>query len=180
MQRALILATLLATSGMASAGTYLGFGVGPAAAVSDDNNALAPSGRTWHALVGYRFGHLSIEGGLSEYGVVEPAASKTANAAFDVDQVSLSARYSIPLSAGFEAFGRGGIQHTGIGNDSAVHDVSGNGLLLGAGIEYRLNFILADASIFLDYTYSKADLSGDRDNYGFSSRIWTLGLTVGI
>jgi hypothetical protein len=179
MKRALILATILITSGVASAGTYLGLGVGPSVAANGNNDTLQGDGRAWHGLVGYRFGHLSLEGGFTEYGLAIDG-TKQSNSTYDGTELSASLKYSIPLSAGFEAFGRGGLQHTGISNDSGAHDVSGNGVLLGLGVEYRLNFVLADASIFLDYTYSKANVTGDRDNYDFSTRIWTLGLTVGI
>ena len=59
--------------------------------------------------------------------------------------------------------------------------MEGNGYLLGVGAEYRLDLTIASGSIFIDYTYNKAGFQDDRmRQIDLSSRMWTLGLSVGI
>ncbi len=180
MNRALAAVMFLAaTSSVASAGTYLGLGIGTAPAISENTDRLSSDGRSGRFLLGMRFARISVEGSVGDYDVlISPAG--TAMPYGTAYQASAALKASFPLGNNFEAFGRGGVQHTWINADDGVHDVSGSGYLLGAGFEYRLNLLLGQGSIFVDYQYNKAKLEGDRLAFDASTRMWTLGLTLGI
>jgi hypothetical protein len=98
----------------------------------------------------------------------------------DAYQASAALKVSFPLGNNFEAFGRGGLQHSWIRSARSDNNVDGNGYLLGAGFEYRLNLLIGQGSLFVDYQYNKATLTGDRLRFDQSTRMWTMGLTVGI
>lgn len=182
MKRALLTVTLLAAlSGTASAGGYLGLGIGTAPAMSEDPDRLEADGRSAKFLAGSRFGQVSIEGALGGYGTL----LETQDGGF-VDygtalQAAAALKLSLPLGSGFEVFGKGGLHHTWINDDRRdERSVSGNGYLLGAGAEYRFNTGVAAASIFIDYQYSKANLEGDALAFEGHTRMWTLGFTIGL
>src|SRR5258706_16301036 len=73
MRIALVFAALLATGSIASAGTFIGLGIGTAPSVSDSNDApYASDGRSARLAVGYAFelktGRLAVEGAYSGFG----------------------------------------------------------------------------------------------------------------
>ncbi|MBA3455215.1 MAG: porin family protein [Deltaproteobacteria bacterium] len=183
MKRTLLVAALLiASTGVASAGLYGGLSVGPGAAVQDDMFDLESPGRAVRLLGGYRLGRLSAE--ASVFGnTLRDFASH------DVEhrQVALLGKYNFPLGSNFELFGRAGLQHTWLTlhEGGGGHSFTGSGIILGPGVEYRLNFVAASASIRLDYTISyvggaESDTYGGTDDLSFTSGQWMLGFTVGI
>lgn len=183
MKRAALAVTLLvAATGSASAGTYVGLGIGTAAAISEDTERLDGDGRSGKALLGMRFGNISVEGAVGKFGTaITTVPGDPARFFGDQWQASISGKLSLPLGNNFEAFGRVGLHRSWISAEREEQDVSGDGYLIGAGIEYRLNLVVGQGSIFLDYQYNEADLEGDRLKFpGASSRMWTLGLTVGL
>ncbi len=166
----LLVAGLMAISTTASAGVYVGLGVGTEPGINDEMARTAvPVGRSLRGLGGIRFGRFSIEGALNGFGVV---VNRHANQ--DVFQLSAAAKYNHPLGDGFEAFGRAGLERTWLNN------FSGNGFLVGAGFEYRLDLLITNASLFVDYTIHHATLTDTRGQVGETSRIWALGFTFGI
>ena len=180
MRSLLALALVAATPVAASAGTYLGLGVGTNASghISNDANSMTTDGNhSGRALIGIGFGHLAIEGSGTRYTM--PFAGRS------TDDTSLAAqlKYSLPLGNNFEAFGRGGLQRTYLSAPGLMNGgTSGNGWVLGGGFEYRLNLVATAASIFVDYTHSQTsfDWGAGRQPLDATATMWTLGLTVSI
>ncbi|MGE3545650.1 MAG: outer membrane beta-barrel protein [Kofleriaceae bacterium] len=170
---------LLAMSGVANAGGYVGAGVGDAPTVETDRNYEA-AGRSARFLVGYRFplkiGAASIEGAYGGYG-----ARGSGGGEIDGRELSASGKYNYPLGSNFEVFGRIGVQKTSLTSQKdAMYDLDGNGILIGAGLEYRIDLGAASGSLWLDYTHRSAALEGERNSTDYTARMWTLGLTVGL
>jgi hypothetical protein len=177
MKTAFVVATVLvASSGVAKAGGYLGLGIGTSPAVSEDAFDAGPDGRTGRILGGFRFGRFAVEGNIGVYSVQANAGVVH----YGVRQLAVAGKYSLPLQDRFEAFGRVGLQHTSLDRDheGSDYDLSGKGFLIGAGIEYRLDLGVAAGSVFLDYTYNRASLEGRYATTDFTTRMWMLGATI--
>jgi Outer membrane protein beta-barrel domain len=180
MKSALLLAAgLLAISAIsttAAAGGYLGLGLGTQPGVNDEmDTKAAPVGRSLRGIGGLRFGKFSIEGALNGFGVIVPNFGDK-----NVYQLSVAGKLNLPLGNNFEGFGRAGVERTWLGLDDERYDFAGNGFLVGAGFEYRLNALISNASIFVDYTIHHASLENTRSTVDETSRIWGLGFTIGI
>jgi len=182
MKNGLLVATGLAAGLLAgaprpaSADGYLGLALGSEPGVNDDFAAFAqPTGRSLRGLAGLRFGNVSLEGALNGFDV---------NTLYTGDRtvyaLSAALKLSIPLENNFEAFGRAGLERTWLNVDDPQFDLTGDGWLAGAGFEYRLNAILANASLFIDYSVHRTTLESDRQKADVTSRFWGLGFTVGI
>jgi hypothetical protein len=177
MKRACLVATLvLASTPLATAGGYIGIGIGTSPAMTDDSADLnlAADGRSGRLLVGSRWGQISFEGALGKYDVLSPGRQP-----FELYQGSIAGKASFPLGNGFEAFGRLGLQRTWLVNPIGSFDKDGNGFLLGGGFEYKFDVAPTRLSLFVDYQYNAANLDGDRGPVDVSSRMWTLGVTLG-
>lgn len=181
MKRALLVATgmaagvLTAYSPTASAGGYLGLALGTDPGVNDDMAQVAtPSSRSLRGLGGIRFGNLALEGALNGFGVTANGADRR------VFQLSGALKLSLPMGSGFEGFGRAGIERTWLNVDDERYDLAGNGFQVAAGFEYRLNAVVSNASLFVDYTIHHATLTNTSGEVSETSRIWALGFTIGI
>lgn len=175
MKTALVLACL-AIPTAASAGSYLGVAIGTEPGVNDEfvQSVGQPSGRSLRALVGTRFGNLSLEGGLNGFTVLTNRfGEETAY------QLSGALKLSLPLGNNFEAFARGGVERTWLDQPEGF-DLSGNGYVVAGGFEFRLDAVLANASLFFDYTLHHAGLESPRFPVDETTRIWAIGITVGI
>jgi len=175
MKRA-CLATVLLVASMthATAGGYVGLGIGTAPAMKDDDNVLDSDGRSGRVFLGSRWSQISLEGGLHKFDVVSPGRQP-----YELYQASVSGKASFPLGNGFEAFGRLGLQRTWLVNPVGSFDKEGNGWLVAGGFEYRFDLAPTSLGLFIDYQFNKAKLDGDRGELGVSSRMWTLGLSLG-
>ena len=181
MNRALLATSLLlaASTGTATAGGFVGLGVGPSANVNGTDGLIGSGGRSVRLLGGFRFGRLAIEAAITgqnlafhDNGGDVPLAAK---------ELSLAGKYSLPLGSNFEAFGKAGVHRTWLSSDSGVRNVGGNGLLVGAGFEYRLSAVVASGSLFVDYTHFASTLAGDQYTFdGAGVGMWMIGFTVGI
>jgi len=176
MKSAFLLATgLMAISTTASAGGYLGLGLGTQPGVNDEMATTAtPAGRSLRGLGGMRFGTFSVEGALNGFGVITNRGDQS------VYQASVAAKLNLPLGNNFEGFGRAGLERTWLNLDDDRYNFAGNGFLVGAGFEYRLDIGIRNASLFVDYTIHHASLENTRGKVDETSRIWGLGFTVGI
>jgi hypothetical protein len=177
MRSLLAVAFVAAAASTASAGTYLGLGIGTAASghVGDDaSSQMSDGNRTGKFLVGYRFGRLSVEGAATRY------SQLYRNSVHDGTSLAAALKYSLPLGDNFEAFGRGGLQRSSL--STANGDLSGNGWLLSAGFEYRIDGVLAGASLFVDYTHNQTTYAGDPHSPSLdaSASMWMLGATLAI
>ncbi|HTL32566.1 MAG TPA: outer membrane beta-barrel protein [Kofleriaceae bacterium] len=185
MKRVLLAAMIVAaTSTVASAGTYVGLGIGTAPATSGDA-ALDENGRSLRAQLGYSFGHFAVEGVVNHANLDGTPWGYTSPGDMSWTTLGVAAKYNIPLGDKFEGFGRLGVQRTflSIENDPKFgsDDWAGSGLFGGGGFEYKMNLIAAGASIFVDYTIAHETLSSPKymqETYGLTSRVWTLGATV--
>lgn len=183
MLRSVLAVALVAATGVAAnAGTYLGLGIGtaPSLSSSDSMMAVQASGRSGKLLLGFRFGRLSIEGAAGRYSAFVDRYSYPA----DGTQLSAALKYSFPLGDNFEAFVRGGLEHTAIDMTEAIHDsdsADGNGYLVGGGFEYRLNAVIAGGSLFVDYEHVDTTLT-NKSNMTFdaSSGVWMAGVTLSL
>jgi hypothetical protein len=179
MKSALLLATgVMAISTTASAGGYLGLALGTQPGVNEELTTMAPNarpvGRSLRGLGGMRFGNFSVEGALNGFGVVTNRGDQT------IYQASVAAKLNLPLGNNFEGFGRAGLERTWLDLGDDRYNYAGNGFLIGAGFEYRLDIGISNASIFVDYTIHHATLADTRGKADETSRIWALGFTVGI
>lgn len=187
MKRAALAALLLAaSSSAASAGTYVGLGIGTNA-VSESSDRLVEDGRSARLTVGYSFRPMkynttfSLEGALDGYGL--GLLDRTSVVEIDAYQLSAAGKLNVPIADRFEAFGRLGLQHTTASAANAIYNTSGTGLLFGAGIEYRFTpGIGSGASLTVDYQLNKVTLSGDRfqgaSAFNILERQWTLGAAI--
>jgi hypothetical protein len=177
MKRALLVASgLLAISvTTASAGGYLGLGLGAQPGVNDElARVAAPIGRSLRGLAGVRFGNVSIEAALNGFGVIAGGGDQ------NVYQLSGALKLSLPLGNNFEGFGRAGLERTWLNVGDDRYNLTGDGFVVGGGFEYRLNAIVSNASIFVDYNVHHATLSYSTGTVASTPRIWGLGFTVGI
>ncbi len=194
----LVAAVLVGTSGVAAAGPYVGFALGPSPSLSNELSStgrpdgwhpvFGPNGRAGRLLGGYRFdalklGSISIEGALTAYGLTDTYHPERE---YGGRQAMLSGKYNYPLASGFEVFGRLGVHHTWITSDIDGDSTrSGSGFLIGAGAEYRFSLPMAKASLWLDLTYNPAKLDDARietetGSRSYAARLWMLGFTFGI
>ena len=184
MKRALLVATgLLAfTTSTASAEGFLGLALGTDPAMNDEMTTKVGAhalGRSLRALGGYRFTpNIAVEGALNGFGVSSGRGDQT------MYQLGVGARLNLPLGNDFEAFGRLGLERTWLNVGDPRYDLAGNGFMVAAGFEYRLTAVhpmLANASVFVDYTIHHATLQDERNNQvDETSRIWALGFMIGI
>lgn len=185
MRLAVIAAVLTASASVASAGTYLGLGIGPAAGVNGDAGAYGSgsfegAGRSYRLLGGFRVGRLAVEGSITGQDLLFTGNN---GMGFEGRELAVAGVYSHPLGSGFEAYGKLGIHRTWLSADGGfdgMYDVSGDGLLVGGGFALRLNAVLASGAVFVDYTHHAADLSGDRYAFEGGVGMWMLGFTFGI
>jgi hypothetical protein len=169
---------LVAASGTtASAGGYLGIGVGTNA-VSEATDKLLEDGRSVRLLGGSRWGRFAIEGMLGAFGL--GLADRSGAAPLDGYQLALAAKYSLPLADAFHVYGRGGAQRTWATGALSEYDVAGTGFLVGAGFEIDVRTGIGSGSIWVDYQVSRTALSGDRFDLEATTRQWTLGVTVAL
>ncbi len=176
----LAVALVAASASAASAGTYLGLGIGTAASPGGDVAAMSSDGnRSGRLILGTRFGRLSIEGAASRYSLF----NRSLAIPYDGTMLAGALKYSLPLGNNFELFGRGGVQRTWLTTDAQAREWSGNGWLLGAGFEYRLNLGLTGASLFVDYEHSSSTLETSSQmslKQDATIGLWTAGVTLAI
>jgi hypothetical protein len=160
----------------ASAGGYVGAAVGTEPSVNDDfvSTVGQPTGHSLRGLVGWRWGTVSAEGALNGFTVLTNGFHEQTAA-----QLSAALRVNLPLGDGFEAFGRAGIERTWLNQSSDGFDLAGNGYLLGAGFVYKLDAVLANAAVFVDYNIHHVTLESLRYNIDATTGMWGLGLTIG-
>lgn len=173
------LVTACVISNTASAGTYVGLGIGTAPSMGEAKDRLDAGGRSGKLFVGTRFGQFAAEGGIGRFGVLRLNNDRFIDYG-DAYQGFVAAKLSLALGNNFEAFGRAGLHKTWMGADPL--GTSGSGFLIGAGMEYRLNLAVGQGSIFVDYQFNSVnDLSGDRIKFDQASyRMFTIGATIGL
>lgn len=168
---------LAATATTASAGTYVGLGIGTSPATSGDVS-MGENGRSGRLQLGYRMGPLSIEGlgGRADL-------ARADGASYEWTTLGVAGRLSHALGSGFEIYGRLGYQHTSLEQPGGYDTFAGQGLMFGGGFEYRLNLLVASGSLFVDYNVQRStlDRAGSPSmQYDLTSRVWTLGAILSL
>ena len=169
---ALALALVGASSTVASAGGYLGLGIGTGPALGSDaaETSLDAEGRSVRLLGGSRFGRFAIEGAIGQFDA--RLADNDLGQPYSTYQAQIAGKFHLPLDGNFGAFGKFGLQKLWFNNtrDRSDLDVEGSGWLLGGGFEYRFGGVLGSVSLFVDYQYSRADVSGERLDWKTTSQ----------
>lgn len=128
----LVLASLVILPAAANAGGYVSAGIGSAPSLGGD--VAASFDGTGHSsgrvALGRGFGPISIEAGLAGFGVTAMGSSNEARAYSG--QVSAAAH--APLFLGLDLVARGGLERTWVSDDQ-MSEISGDGYLLGAGLD---------------------------------------------
>ena len=174
---AVLTATLvIAISGPAWAGVYVGLGVGMKPVVNDAMaDVAAPSGRSLRGLLGLRLANLAVEGGVNRFGVATADGGDQ-----QVYQASAALKLSVPLVSHVEGFARGGVERTWLGMGGDHPDLQGDGFLVGGGLELRVNAVIASMSVFVDYTVHHASLDSALTSVDATSQVLGVGVTVGL
>jgi hypothetical protein len=161
---------LCATASTASAGAYIGLGIGTSARASSDMTTMEGDGRSGRLMLGWRIGRFGIEGSGTRYDVW------VAGAPFESTQLAIGGKYGLPIGNNFEIFGRGGLQRTSLSAlSSGGYEAAGGGFYLGLGIEYRLPIAAVGASLFMDYQRAWTTFDNGMGEYDGVAGIWTLG-----
>src|SRR5262245_47518538 len=127
---------LAALASAAHAGSYLGLGIGGQASTDGGLVNYDTTGKHSARLVaGYRFGQVSLEAGLGDYGLTRVQSD------WNAWSLGAAAKLHLPLFAGFEAYVRAGLERTYLtqaGGDG-THDLTGDGWTGGLGVEYGID-----------------------------------------
>lgn len=179
MRLCVLAAVIAATTSVASAGTYLGAGIGTSASLGGDHTPYASNGRSGRLILGFGFGRIGIEANATRYGLARGTEG------FQATSLAAALRVGFPLGNNFELFGRGGLERTWLTTSGTDPEPSGNGWLLGIGAAYKVNLGITGASIFIDYThdetgFSFTDAHNQMGKFNQSAGLWTLGLTLAL
>src|ERR1041385_4991900 len=118
MSRTVLALVLVAASAtVASAGTFVGLGLGTAVSTTGDT-PYGGNGRSGRLEIGQRFSHLSIEGMASRADVSWDAGHADAQP-YTWTFLALAGKYNFVLQDKFEAFVRAGLQHTSFDQQNA-------------------------------------------------------------
>lgn len=177
MKTAALAATaVVAMSGPASAGVYLGLGLGPKPMLDDAMDSVgAPSSRSLRGVVGARLANVSLEGAVNGFDLATQRSGGQT-----VYQASAALKLSIPIVSHIEAFGRGGLERTWLRMGEDPANLRGDGFLAGVGLELRLNLVVASTSIFADYTVHRTSLESTLEKFDSTWQMVGIGVTVGI
>jgi hypothetical protein len=178
--RSLLLAVIVLSTGTASAGTYIGLGVGTGGDVNDSANAsYHADGRSARGVLGYRIGPFAIEGMYSGFGYVNANAAGTGQ--FDARSVQLAGKYSYALGNDFELFGRLGLLRTDLTSRDSATTTTGTGYTFSLGVEYRMDLLLTGLGVYVDYTRNQASFdTAAGAQLDQSAAMWTAGVDLSL
>jgi hypothetical protein len=189
MRRTILLAAtwLLAVTGSAHAGGYLGIGVHSEAGLGGDMAThFSSAGHDGGQLViGTRITRLALEGTLGGTGLTSTTAL---GGYMDYDALSagVDGKYFVPLAinGALEAFGKLGLQRTWLRTASIDGgggiDPTGDSWAAGVGLQYSFSLaMVAGGALLVDYTYQDMALHGERRALDGNVRTLSLGLQLG-
>lgn len=176
----LALVLVAATAATASAGGYVGLGIGNGAN-SSGGLSVHPAGRTFRLMGGYEIGRdvlhgrFAVEALGTRYDMVREDGHE-----YTGTTLALAGRYNFGLGYNFYLYARLGIQYTTLEPKVYEEPRSGIGVLFAPGVEYRIPIGAMALAFFIDGTVTHASMSdpsipnspavGD-----LTSTYWTLG-----
>jgi len=159
----------------AHAGTYVGVGLGTSARTDGDFARFGTNGKhSGRIVLGERIGQVSVEAQLNDIGLIYRGVDANATSLGAVGALHL------PLVSKLEGYVRFGLERTWLRGDSTVPDATGDGWTGGLGLEYRIDAVLANGSVWVDYTRHATKLTANSFAYDGTANAWTVGITVGI
>jgi hypothetical protein len=172
-------AVRIATAATASAGGFVGLGIGTAPGTTSGDQHYLEDGRSGRLEAGYSFGRIAVEGLVSRFDMIGPDG-----ATYTDTSLGIAGMYTLPLTDGFGVFGRLGYQHTTLSPDDyhPYPSHSGSGILFGGGAEFKLPLAAANLKLFVDYTIARSSVSPESHpdyEYSLMTRTWTLGAKLG-
>ena len=176
---ALVAAALLSVPAAAHAGGYVALGVGSAADTGGDLRGFSSDGHmSGRLMLGQRISIVSFEAGLAGYGLEPRSGGRDYNA----QSLGAALKLNLPLVAGLEGYGRAGVERTWLGTSGDQMAYSGNGYVVGGGLEYGFELPLTRLSVWFDWTRHGADLVPDGRGQTLDAQadLWTLGLSVAL
>ncbi|CAN5808897.1 hypothetical protein BH11MYX2_BH11MYX2_14320 [soil metagenome] len=179
---AVVIAGALAVPTVASAGTYVGLGVGPSPTIDAQNLTLDGYGRTGRFFLGYRILQFSVEGALTAASTAGNVTTSSSASDLDARYASIMGKYSHPLGNGFELFGKLGLQYSDYSVKDGTSDLKGSGLALAGGVEYHVFLGVGSIGLALEYGLSSATLQDNVSNAEtkVDTRQWMLSVSVGL
>jgi hypothetical protein len=153
---------------------YISLGIGsPATLGGDLEQKATPSDvRSSRLTVGKRFVGLSLEAGLSNYGLAMAGKS-----AFSGYALGAGLKFNLGLLGPVEGYGRAAMEHTWLrSQDSAMssENFSGNGWSAGAGLEIPIGRV----SLWGDYSRHSSNLYSSVRRLDSIASMWLAGLAV--
>jgi opacity protein-like surface antigen len=161
----------------ARADGYVAVGVGTGGSSGSSDGFVGGSRMSGRLMIGQRISLISLEAGVSGYGL----DGMVPNTSYDAVALGAGLKLNLPLFLGLEIFGRGGVERTWLeASERGMSDYSGNGYVAGAGLEYGFDLVVTEASVWLDWTRHGADLHGDDGDREARADLWTAGLSLDI
>ncbi len=164
----------------AHAGTYVGLGIGTGAQADGGFSKYGSEGRhSGRLILGYRFGQVSVEGDISDYGLTSSLGTVDWNAM----SVGVAGKLHLPITKMFEGYVRLGLQQTKVSTDasgSQTEPISGSGWMGGLGVEYRLNMLVSELSVWADYSRESTRFKAGNSQVDGTANMWMIGLSIGI
>ena len=171
LRSVLVLILVAGTAGSASAGGYLGLGVGNGASSGGDID-LETDGRTIRLMGGYRFGRFAVEGLGTRYDLVRSDGHE-----YTGTTVGVAGRFNFSLGYNFELYGRAGLQYTQLDPKVYEETYNGFGILIGPGVEYRIPLGTMALAFYVDANVQYASVKNEFSDEGLdlTQAWWTLG-----
>jgi|GEM_PF-3263922 len=172
LSAAILVAALLATSSLASAGTYVSLGLGGTPDPQGEL-AIATAGGSSdvaqrRAALGFSLSRVAVEATVARY----PLGAGHATAA------GVHARLSIPIDGGFGAYGRIGLERAWLSGLAPRLGERADGVAGGLGLEYRVDApLLGRAAIWAEVSQDQLTFADDSEG---GARMWTVGLSLGL
>lgn len=172
----------LAVPSVASAGTYVGLGVGPSPTIDAKDLTLDGYGRTGRLFLGYRIMQFSIEGALTAASTAGNVTTNSSASDLDARYASLMGKYSHPLGNGFELFGKAGLLYSDYSMKNGSSDLKGSSLAIAGGVEYRVSLGVGSIGLSLEYGLSSGELEDNVTSAktDVATRQWMFGVSVGM
>jgi hypothetical protein len=185
---AMALVVPLAVASPASAGGYVGFGLGFDAVLTGelDEHFDAEATGSGRLALGMRFGPVALEASAfgARFTSLSPLSDDAASRG-DFTPISLGVdlKYHLTLLPRIEPYARGGLNRTWLmrPEHGAMASHSGRGYALGGGVQLPFRaLMLVQASIWADYTMHATTLESPAgDAVGGRAHMMMLGISVG-